>query len=124
MTCDKTHREIALVLVGVALARGDDRQRVLSALSTGCLPADLEAVISAIREKKAGPVKDWLGTLSLEMAKGTDVLDVLIDAMRRKNLRAELNRRVSELFASVKIEDLPAIQERIKTLSELMEEMS
>lgn len=106
-------RDIALVLLGVALTQSD-RGRVLNVLPYGSTCKEVDDLLEAIRDQKRKPLADWLAVRGVAMEKGVDAIQAMTDAVQSEVRRQRFRRILSELNAAVRIETVEELRTRLQ----------
>jgi hypothetical protein len=126
MESEVTHREqqakqrdLALIMFGMSLVT-ESRDRVLSSIPPGAVCKEIDVLTDALREKKWSIVKTYLEARGAVIESGKDAVQAVIDAVNAIERRAKIKKIVGELQYATKIEDVPALKDRLsKCLEEL-----
>lgn len=114
--------ELGWVLVGVALARGADRDRVLASVKDGQLSDDVTRLLKAVRDKDAGVVYAWLKSRGIVVEKGQDVLQAMLDWVRDQRRLELVRQQAIEIGFSAKLEGIEEVEGRVRALLKTLEQ--
>jgi len=119
---ERSLRDIALVLFGLALSKSD-RDFVLNSLQPGMLVAEVDGLIAAVRAKDAKPVHDWLACRGAAIERGKSAVQAMIEAIYADNEHQAVRRTIGELQYAVKIEDRTQLAERLRECAAKLDEI-
>lgn len=112
-------RDLELVLVGVALTKGD-RQRVLAALPAGAFGRETGELLESIRSDNPAAIRNWLDVRGAVLEKGRTAIDAAIHAVLERNKRERLCEIIQGLQYAAKGHTTEELQRQVReSLKEL-----
>lgn len=113
-------RDIALVLLGIALTQSE-RTRILSAVQAGALPDEVDVLLNSLREQRKTAIIEWLKKRGVVISKGKDAVQAIVDHTVAKHKTKLARQIVSELSCAVRLEDEPALKDRLRDCLQRLE---
>jgi len=121
---DKKRRDVELILLGVVLGNGPDRERVLNSLPRGSFTKELEFAINAVRDQKRDAVLDWLNQKDITVSNGMDFIDTLIDEVDADNRQQTVRDVCKQLGFASRIESVSELTKRLEKAIETLRGIS
>lgn len=118
---EECRAEIELILLGVALAKSPDRQRVLDAFPQGSFGKVRDEVLNAIRQEDKDPVVRFVEARGATVEKGKDIVQSLIDVAYDQNTVKRVADATKGLFFGGEIDEIPGYIDKLKRALEKLE---
>ena len=110
----RTYR-VELILLGMALARDGDRDRILDSISHDDLSRDsTQDLLLAVADKDLVQVKRFFKGIGVEISAGETILEAVVGWIHGMNAKRTAAEHVARLLSTAAVDDLEEIEERLK----------